>query len=691
MTTVAESPDFADPVAAAFWCADRGMPLFPVSGKVPLWPGWQERATTNAMDFTAWAMDPKLNLGIACGPAGLLVMDEDVPGAFTEFAASKGEAIPPTLTVSTGRGAHYYFSDGGHGLGNARGSLPAGIDVRGVGGYVVAPGSVHASGSRYLPVDPTTPVAEVPAWLVEVLTSTKPKASEHPWLDGRRPSGLAGLPEVIPVGQRRDLLFRFAASMRRRRYPFEDAWALMWMAFQRAEQVPAALLPWEEAAAQLVDVYRRYPDGGAADFDEEVERAARRMRVREAAQQIVTAERLAKVAVPDLDAGTLAEVLARPAEPPYRAERLLPWEASALVVAMRKRGKTSLLANLARSLLAGEPFLGRFAVRPVTGRVAVLNFEVPGAMLARWMDDLGPPADRLVLVNLRGRPNPLVAGPGRDALATYLRGQQVESLFVDPFGRAFTGTSQNDAGEVQAFLTNLDVFARSEVGARDLVLTAHAGWDGERTRGSTALEDWADTIVTLTKGKAEGDDARYLSAIGRDVEVEEDRLEFDPVTRRLTMTGSGSRSMVAQREQVEEALRAVLGLLAEESGQSQRSLERGVGARAAVVREAARLGIERGLLTTRVEGAARLHYLVRPAASERVPDVASDVRPRVPIGDADAPQDAADSPQDEPVRDAAICEAGGCEDFAIPITDVHGVTTTLCKSHRVDALKEDER
>lgn len=48
------------------------------------------------------------------------------------------------------------------------------------------------------------------------------------------------------------------------------------------------------------------------------------------------------------DAGTLAEVLARPAEPAARVDGLIGWEASTLLVAQRKVGKTTLVLNLAR-------------------------------------------------------------------------------------------------------------------------------------------------------------------------------------------------------------------------------------------------------------------------------------------------------------------------------------------------------
>lgn len=246
-----------------------------------------------------------------------------------------------------------------------------------------------------------------------------------------------------------------------------------------------------------------------------------------------------------LDAGTLAEILARPAEPAARVDGLIPWEASTLLVAQRKVGKTTMMLNLARCLLTGEPFLGSHNVRKLSAgsRVGLLNFEVSGAQLARWAHDAGVPADRLFLVNLRGRRNPLAHPDDREQLAHVLRGQCVESLLTDPFGRAYSGASQNDAGEVYGWLVKLDEFARAEVGARDLMLTAHAGWDGERSRGSSALEDWADSIITLTRDPDTGE--RFIRATGRDVDLDEDRLDYDPETRTLTLAGVGGRKVAA--------------------------------------------------------------------------------------------------------------------------------------------------
>src|SRR6266516_2951721 len=64
--------------------------------------------------------------------------------------------IPTVLTPGGGR--HYYFmqSDGSEPFGNGRGALPQGVDVRGCGGYVIAPGTRLRDGRGY-GQDSTTP------------------------------------------------------------------------------------------------------------------------------------------------------------------------------------------------------------------------------------------------------------------------------------------------------------------------------------------------------------------------------------------------------------------------------------------------------------------------------------------------------------------------------------------------------
>lgn len=270
-----------------------------------------------------------------------------------------------------------------------------------------------------------------------------------------------------------------------------------------------------------------------------------------AEQAAVAYALLTEPPAPPFDVGTLREVLARPDEPPMRADGLIPWAGSALIVAARKTGKTTLLMNYARCLLTGEDFLGEFPVVPLAPdeTVAYLNYEVGAAQLARWAHDVGVDLDRLVMVNLRGRRNPLGREDDRAALAADLFSRRVGAVIVDPFGRAFTGTNQNDNGEVQSFLVGLETFVRVEVGAGDLLLAAHAGWNGERTRGASALEDWGDAVITLTRD-VEDESKRFMKALGRDVEVAEDGLVMDPATRILTRAGTGPKAAVTYDRKV---------------------------------------------------------------------------------------------------------------------------------------------
>ena len=142
---------------------------------------WSRQATISPAVIRAMLADGPWNLGVAAKQSGLLVVDEDRPGAFTAFAASIGQATEPTFAVRTAKGTHFYYRQAeGAPLGNGRGRLAGlGIDIRGGGagngGYTVGPGSVHETGVIYTPVDSAAPVLPVPGWLAEALRSVTPE------------------------------------------------------------------------------------------------------------------------------------------------------------------------------------------------------------------------------------------------------------------------------------------------------------------------------------------------------------------------------------------------------------------------------------------------------------------------------------------------------------------------------------
>jgi hypothetical protein len=143
------------------------------------------------------------NIGIACKPSGLVVLDEDKLAALQLLAAELGHEIPHTYRVRTARGWHYYFRAPTHvQLGNRSGRLKAhGIDVRGGrgdGGYVLGHGSVHATGVIYTAEDVDAEPAELPDWLIAEIMDVGSTADATPGVSA--PTAAPGVAARQPTG-----------------------------------------------------------------------------------------------------------------------------------------------------------------------------------------------------------------------------------------------------------------------------------------------------------------------------------------------------------------------------------------------------------------------------------------------------------------------------------------------------------
>src|ERR1035438_2659527 len=189
-----------------------GQPCGGTRGKHPC--GLWSRDSTGDPEVIRTALSRGLrNLGVDCGKSGYLVIDEDRPGAFGAYARSVGQVIPVTFTVTTAKGRHLYFRQPpGAPFGNGTGALSGlGIDVRGRGGYVVGPGSVHQAGVLYTPADPTASVVPAPSWLITALRSApavlrRPGPARRPGLAQRRLRGAVATVLAAKPGERNNRL-----------------------------------------------------------------------------------------------------------------------------------------------------------------------------------------------------------------------------------------------------------------------------------------------------------------------------------------------------------------------------------------------------------------------------------------------------------------------------------------------------
>ena len=189
-----------------------GQPCDGTRGKHPCGRWTRDSTNDPNMIRAALARGPR-NLGIDCGKSGYLVIDEDTPGAFDQYAHSIGQfVVPVTFTVTTAKGRHVYFRQPpGPPLGNGTGALSGrGIDVRGRGGYVVGPGSVHQTGVLYTPIEVSTAIVPAPSWLISALHTApperiRPSLARHGSAQGRLRGAVAAVLDAQP-GERNNLL-----------------------------------------------------------------------------------------------------------------------------------------------------------------------------------------------------------------------------------------------------------------------------------------------------------------------------------------------------------------------------------------------------------------------------------------------------------------------------------------------------
>ncbi|MGW7417681.1 bifunctional DNA primase/polymerase [Streptomyces sp. NPDC054863] len=231
-------------LATASWCAGRGWPVHPLAPgrKTPAgncescrtpghnhqgcaclpagrWCHGFHAATLDADRIEQWwGSAPGQGVGVACGPAGLVIIDIDahqqqlpdrdrlLPGisisadvdlaglangfhTLAVLAALRGTTSPAddatTLRVRTPSGglhvwyrahrSHHWRCSTGSGPGRA---LAWQVDVRAHGGYIVAPGTTTRAGS-YTPVDEMREPALLPDWLARELERTGHLATAH--------------------------------------------------------------------------------------------------------------------------------------------------------------------------------------------------------------------------------------------------------------------------------------------------------------------------------------------------------------------------------------------------------------------------------------------------------------------------------------------------------------------------------
>jgi hypothetical protein len=175
----------------------RGWAVFPCrpGGKLPAVPDdWEGRACADPDRVARFWPSPRHNVGIACGPSRLVVLDLDcygdlpdewchLPGirdgrdVLAQLCEWAGQPWPVTYWTATPSGGwHLYLTaPEGSKIRNSASLLGPQVDVRANGGYVVGAGSV-VDGKLYEVLDDRPP-APLPQWIHRLLTRRPAKAA----------------------------------------------------------------------------------------------------------------------------------------------------------------------------------------------------------------------------------------------------------------------------------------------------------------------------------------------------------------------------------------------------------------------------------------------------------------------------------------------------------------------------------
>ncbi len=301
--------------------------------KEPLipWQEFQKRIASEAEIRSWYGANPTANVGIVTGAVSdLAVVDLDGP---VGLESGKQLGITSPVSVLTGNGMQFYYRTM-IALRNTVRSAP-GVDVRGEGGYVVAPPSIHPNGKVYRwgksPLSRHL-LAPFPMPLITVDIGTgviSPARNDKGWVA----DALAGM----CIGNIDDTLFKVCARLRADGYTPEDAKTLLAPHAERAGATPGHL------DDKIQNVWSRYSPN-----------------------EKTTVERVGK-------AEGLEAFLADQKGVEWICHPLIAKKSIGFVAGLPETLKTWLLVDLAISMVANYPWLGLFPT--ASGKVLFIDQE----------------------------------------------------------------------------------------------------------------------------------------------------------------------------------------------------------------------------------------------------------------------------------------------------------------------------
>jgi len=515
-------------LTAALEYRNRGLSIIPIKpgDKRPLiaWEEYQERRADEAEIrgwFDTWG---EINLGLVTGEvSGFIVIDIDSVEAKEGLKKHAGDYDLETVPRSrTGKGWQLFFKHPGKPIQNRTGVIP-GLDVRGDGGYVVAPPSVHPSGKVYrweVPINCELP--KLPVELFKLIT-TPASSGENGYRERfDTAQALAGVPE----GQRDETLFKLACKLRNADVPQEMAEKLVLEAAQNCQPSFSESIALEKVCR----VYKQYQPG-ATPSDPILFPHPREETVRK-----------------EIKLQTWEEFLSTtPEEREYTINGILPDSGLAVLLGRGKQGKSTLATHACRAVATGQSFLEQ---QTKEKPVVYVNYEMGEDYLQILLRAGDCPREAYII----NRPEPILT------LKTieYIMGQVENApgmMVIDSFRGAFKlqGDAENLSGGAGVLLRQLQDLAINKAW---LIILIHHSNRGSRegTDSVSGTGDWiAAPDVLWSWSRPDPNKSGTLTIEGRIPPVEPMAVKSTPEECRYVGTVKEDKDQT-DREEILETL-----------------------------------------------------------------------------------------------------------------------------------------
>jgi hypothetical protein len=501
--------------------ANKGIRVVPIKQgeKRPPMQGWQNAATSDPTTIRTWfeGQFKDCGLGIATGEFRdryLIVIDIDDREQFSgsdtlaDLEELNGK-LPETVEVITGSGGrHIYFLTDQPIRNEASGRLGQGIDIRGIGGQVLAPPTVHPNGKTYEWVEGRSIAehkpADMPLWMVLILTE-KP-ADDIPMTYESTTNILRE--EGGPLD-------RYCAATTWPELLRADGWTLAhidqageshWVRPGKdIREGTSATTGWQ--GKDMLKVFTtsipNLPAGSytRASYTTQMHHNGDKSAF---TKHLLQGKALIAVEQPS-DHDKLLDSLINwqkfwtqdfPAED-WLIEPIIPRNQLVVIFAPGGTGKSLLALYIAAALATGKEIFSE--PKPPTN-VLYMDYEMSQAVLYERLTAMGYDKDA-DLSNLHYASLPPISSldkpEGAKQICDLARACQADLVIIDTFARAVEG-AENDADTVRNFYRWTAINLKQE--GRALLRIDHAGKDLKKgARGTSAKNDDVDLVWQMTK------------------------------------------------------------------------------------------------------------------------------------------------------------------------------------------------